>query len=289
VQLSWEEHLSTYVRPCTQAVLDKMSAAGEAPDTQTYNAAVHAWCANDRPDSAETLVQRMIADGARPDSATYPDIVLAWARLGQFARVERVISRIESEAGIDALGDKVYHAFIAGCLEAEGPKDAEDVIRRWNAEKYDLERYADRNGVISRPVAASYGMVIYHYVRDGRMVDARRVLSQMQWDKVAPSIDIFNMLLRGYLKTGNVSAAQDVFRELEGSGTWDMESLGIRPDAASYTSLMDHWATQGDAELAEKAGASRMPDSWDETSSVCLTECLYVRLGDLTTCCGAVT
>jgi pentatricopeptide repeat domain-containing protein 1 len=115
------------------------------------------------------------------------------------------------------------------------------VIRRWNAEKYDMERYADRNGVISRPVAASYGMVwrcrltvskpvskarlvsaletvkrwkmlstvafecnlrrysmvIYHYVRNERMIDARRVLSQMQWDKVAPSIDIFNMLLRG--------------------------------------------------------------------------------------------
>ena len=77
------------------------------------------------------------------------------------------------------------------------------------------------------------------------MVEARRLLSQMQWDKVAPSIEIFNMLLRGYLRMDNVGAAQDVFRELEGSGTWDMESLGIKPDAASYSSLMDHWANQG--------------------------------------------
>ena len=84
----------------------------------------------------------------------------------------------------------------------------------------------------------------------------------------------FKPLLRGYLKTGNVNAAQDVFRELEGSGTWDMESLGIAPDAASYTSLMDHWATQGDVVLAEKAGPSRLPDTWNELSSVCRTECL---------------
>jgi pentatricopeptide repeat protein len=84
------------------------------------------------------------------------------------------------------------------------------------------------------------------------MGDARRLLSQMQWDKVAPSIDIFNMLLKGYLRSGNVGAAQDVFRELEGSGTWDMDSLGIEPDVASYTCLMDHWANQGDVELAEK-------------------------------------
>ena len=107
-------------------------------------------------------------------------------------------------------------------------------------------------GDISRPVAASYGMVIDHYVREGMMGEARRLLSQMQWDKVAPSIDIFNMLLKGYLRGGNVGAAQDVFRELEGSGTWDMESLGIKPDVASYTSLLDHWANQGDVELSEK-------------------------------------
>ena len=57
-------------------------------------------------------------------------------------------------------------------------------------------------GDISRPVAASYGMVIDHYVREGMMGEARRLLSRMQWDKVAPSIDIFNMLLKGYLRGG---------------------------------------------------------------------------------------
>ena len=104
--------------------------------------------------------------------------------------------------------------------------DAEEVIRKWNRERYDLERYADRKGAISRPVAASYGMIIDHYVRGGSMGDARRLLSQMQWDTVAPSIEIFNMLLKGYLMAGNVAAAQDVFRELEGSGTWDM--VGVK-------------------------------------------------------------
>ena len=190
-------------------------------------------------------MERMLGESVKPNSATYPEIVHAWARAGQFKRVEGLISRIESDAGEESLGEKVYHAFISGCCDADRPEDAENVLKRWNLEKYDLERVADRKGVISRPVAASYGMVIDHYVHEGRMVEARRLLSQMQWDKVAPSIEIFNMLLRGYLRMDNVGAAQDVFRELEGSGTWDMESLGIKPDAASYSSLMDHWANQG--------------------------------------------
>ncbi len=33
---------------------------------------------------------------------------------GQFKRVEGVISRIESDAGEESLGEKVYHAFISG-------------------------------------------------------------------------------------------------------------------------------------------------------------------------------
>ena len=126
------------------------------------------------------------------------------------------------------------------------------LFRSWNYEQLDMERVAERKGRVSRPVTASYGMIIDHYVSVGAMGDARRLLGQMQWDKVAPSIEIFNMLLKGYLKSGNVGAAQDVFRELEGSGTWDMDSLGIKPDVTSYTSLMDHWANQGDVDLAEK-------------------------------------
>jgi pentatricopeptide repeat protein len=161
----------------------------------------------------------MIAASVKPNSATYPEIVGAWARAGQFTRVEAVIARIESEGGIESLGEKVYHAFISGCCDADRPEDAERVLKRWNLEKYDLERIADRKGVISRPVAASYGMVIDHYASEGRMVEARRLLSQMQWDSVAPSIEIFNMLLKGYLLLDNLGAAQDVFRELEGSGT----------------------------------------------------------------------
>ena len=235
-----------------EVVLDRMRDAGESPDARAFNAVAHAWCAADDPRSAERVVERMLGEGVRPNDATYPEIVHAYAKAGATSRVEAVISRIESDAGELALGEKVYHAFVRGCCDGGRPEDAERVIERWRYEQFDMERVADKKGAICKPVAASYGMIIDHYARDGRMGDARRLLNQMQWDNVAPSIDVFNMLLRGYLAIGNVGAAQDVFRELEGGGTWDMESLGIEPDVVSYTSLLDHWAAVGDAELAEK-------------------------------------
>ena len=243
-------------------VLTRMREAGEAPDVKAYNVAVHAWCVGPDPAPREAmrLVDEMRARGVDPVAATFPPLVAAFARLGATDEIESIIKSVESVESREARDEdavlreyeKIYHAFIAGRLAVDDPRDAEAVLRRWNLEKYDMERVADRKGRISRPVAASYGMIIDHYVRGGEMGEARRLLSQMQWDKVCPSIDIFNMLLRGYLALGNVGAAQDVFRELEGSGTWDMESLGIAPDVASYTSLMDHWAGQGDVVLAEK-------------------------------------
>ena len=239
-----------------EEVLVRMRDAGEAPDAQAYNAAVHAWCANGKPGEAERVVERMLGDGVRPNASTYPDIVTAYAKMGELRRCESIISRIESVCDEEGAAlrwyEKVYHALIRGCCARGHPEEAEDVLKRWNFEQLDMERVAERRGQISRPVTASYGMIIDHYVTAGQMGDARRLLSQMQWDKVAPSIDIFNMLLKGYLAAGNIGAAQDVFRELEGSGTWDMDSLGIKPDVASYTSLMDHWANQGDVDLAEK-------------------------------------
>ena len=139
-----------------------------------------------------------------------------------------------------------------GCCENRKPLVAEEVLRRWNLVKYDLERHSERQALMSKPVAASYGIIINFYVKSGQMAEARRMLARMQWDSVPPSFMIFNMLIEGYLAGNNLGAAQGVFRELEGSGTWDMESLEIKPDAASYTSFMNYWAAQGDVDAVER-------------------------------------
>jgi len=141
---------------------------------------------------------------------------------------------------------------LRGLCEQDNLVEADEVLRRWNNEKFDLERQSDRGGRVSKPSAASYGLLIDAWARRGDMLAARKLLQQMQWERVAPSLPLFNILIGGYLKQGNMGAAEGLFRELESSGTWDMESLGIKPDNVTYTLFLDYWANQGQVDACER-------------------------------------
>jgi pentatricopeptide repeat protein len=94
--------------------------------------------------------------------------------------------------------------------------------------------------------------------RAEKMGDARKLLAKMKWEAVRPSVDIFNMLVRGYAYAGNVAGAEGILREMEGSGEWDCEALGIRPDATTFSTLMNMWADNPDQGGPEKV----CPRSW---------------------------
>ena len=148
--------------------------------------------------------------------------------------------------------ERAYNAFLRGLCETDALEDAEEVLRRWNNEKFDLERQSDRGGQVSKPSAASYGLVIDGWARRGNMLAARKLLQQMQWERIVPSLPLFNMLIDGYLKQGNMGAAENMFRELVSGGTWDMESLRIKPDTVTYTLFLDHWADEGEVDACER-------------------------------------
>ena len=93
--------------------------------------------------------------------------------------------------------ERTYNAFIKGCIENNDPDEAETVIERWNNEKYDLEKMARK--LVTKPQAASYGMVIDHHCNNGNVGKGRKLLEKMRWANVSPSLPIFNMLLKGYL------------------------------------------------------------------------------------------
>jgi len=234
-------------------VMDMIGDYGDAADVATWNAVAHALCALGNPSGAEEIVDKMCSEeiGVGVNDATHPEIIYTYAKRGESNRVYRVIRRMSSEHGI-LPDEKAYNAFLRGLCEIEAAEEAEEVLRRWHNEKFDLERQSERGGRVSKPTAASYGLVIDCWVRIGNMLAARKLLQQMQWERVAPSLPIFNMLIDGYLKQANMGAAEGIFRELESSGTWDMDSLGIKPDKVTYTLFLDYWANQGQADTCER-------------------------------------
>lgn len=234
-------------------VMDMIGEYGDAADVATWNAVAHALCASGNPSGAEEIVDKMCGEeiGVGVNDATHPEIIYTYAKRGESNRVYRLIRRMSSAHGI-LPDEKAYNAFLRGLCEIEAAEEAEEVLRRWHNEKFDLERQSDRGGRVSKPTAASYGLVIDCWVRIGNMLAARKLLQQMQWERVAPSLPIFNMLIDGYLKQANMGAAEGIFRELESSGTWDMDSLGIKPDKVTYTLFLDYWANQAQADTCER-------------------------------------
>ena len=233
-------------------VLPMIEEYGDDVDVAVWNAVAHAFCAGGDPAGAEKIVDRMVGeDGVGVNGATHPEIIYTYAKRGEANRVYRLIRRMSSEHGIIP-DERAYNAFLRGLCERDDLEDAEEVLRRWNNEKFDLERQSDRGGRVSKPSAASYGLLIDAWTRRGNMLAARKLLQQMQWERIAPSLPLFNMLIDGYLKQENMRAAEGLFRELESSGTWDMESLGIKPDNVTYTLFLDYWANQGQVDACER-------------------------------------
>jgi len=75
-------------------------------------------------------------------------------------------------------------------------------------------------------------------------------MERMRWHRVPPSTAIFNMQIKAFGRAGRADAAEAVLREMAGSGSWDMEALGITPNAISYAAAADAWACLGQAARA---------------------------------------
>ena len=98
-------------------------------------------------------------------------------------------------------------------------EDAEEVLRRWNNEKFDLERQSDRGGQVSKPSAASYGLVIDGWARRGNMLARAQAVAANAVERIGP-LPPFNMLIDGYPKQGNMGVGEHVPRARAERGTW---------------------------------------------------------------------
>jgi len=108
------------------------------------------------------------------------------------------------------------------------------------------------------------------YAEMGDVRSVRRLLDTMRWRSVPPSTAIFNMLIKTFCAAGKPEAADGVLREMDGSGSWDMDALGISPNAISYTAVAAGYAQVGlpvrvRSVLSRMAARGLKPDevTWD--------------------------
>ena len=153
-------------------------------------------------------------------------------------------SQSEMEASGTAPLEEHYNAILRGCVAREDLPGAEEVLERWHNDAQNMELIARRRSSLL-PSAISYGLVIDAHCSRGDVVACRRLLERMRWFRVPPSTAIFNMQIKAFSRSARPDAAEAVLREMAGSGSWDMEALGIAPNAVSFATVADAWAQQG--------------------------------------------
>ena len=230
-----------------EEVLARMRDAGEAPDARAYNAAVHAWCANGKPANAERLVEKS-GDGVGPSRSPHlpghrgrvRSRRPATVRVHRVSHRERVRGRGRGAAMVRE-GVPRAHPRVLRSGSGTTPKE----VQRWNYEQLDMERVAERKGRVSRPVTASYGMIIDHYApsaRWGTRAGSSGRCSGIRWRRPSRSSTCSSRATSS-LATWAPRRTSSASSRDPARGTWTRS--GSNPTSRPYTSLMDHWANQG--------------------------------------------
>ncbi|KAL5203187.1 hypothetical protein ABZP36_014139 [Zizania latifolia] len=103
-----------------------------------------------------------------------------------------------------------------------------------------------------------YTALLYWWCRQGKLDEAKHVLTRMKAVGVAPDVVVFNTLLAGFIADGRFEDAFELTRE--------MEQHGCPPNAVSYTILMQGLGVRGRVDEAmrvfvEMRGKGCFPDA----------------------------
>ncbi|KAG6484221.1 hypothetical protein ZIOFF_061016 [Zingiber officinale] len=105
--------------------------------------------------------------------------------------------------------------------------------------------FSELKGLGVRPDVATFGILINHLCKSGRLDDALNVLDAMSSpdSEVTPSTIIFNTLIDGLCKAGRIQDGLSLFDRMKSNHACD-------PDSATYTILIDAFCKAAELDKA---------------------------------------
>ena len=207
-----------------------------------YAAAVSAWCSCSRPSDALRLVDAQRARGVPLEPGMFYDLLACLAQAGRSAQAEKLLAHME-EWGVP-VREGHFNALVRGYVARRDLVAGAAVIEKMFNDAQNMELVASRRFTLL-PSAVTYGLLLDAYCNAGDVASAQALLSQMRWRRVPPNAVIFNMMITAFSRAGRPDAAEAVLREMLGSGSWDMEALGVVPTAITFAAAADGWAALG--------------------------------------------
>lgn len=267
-----------------------MGSFGCFPDIVTYNSLINGLCAVGQVDRAQGLLRNLeLRDGLSPDVVTYTSVISGYCKLGRMDDAINMMDEMITYGispnlvtfnilinGFGKLGDMFSAIKMYGRMSAVGyPPDVVtftsliDGYCRTGELDQGLKLWGEMNIRHLSPNLYTFSVLINALSKENRLNEARELLRQLKLrDDIVPQPFVYNPVLDGFCKAGNLNEANVIAAE--------MESKGCCHDKITFTILILGHCMKGRmleamAIFDKMLSLGCVPD--DITVS-CLTSCL---------------
>ncbi|PIN14776.1 hypothetical protein CDL12_12593 [Handroanthus impetiginosus] len=211
-------------------LLDLMKTIGIVPNTVIYNTFIASFCKEGNNDEAERLVDRMKEDGHSPDVVTFNTRISALCKAGKILEASRIFRDMQMDEELPRPNVVTHNLMLEGFC-------AEGMLEEANT----LVQAMRRDCIFS---SQSYNIWMMGLVRNGKLVEAQRVLKEMADGGGQPNAYSYNILIDGLCKNGMLADARRVVGL--------MITGGVSPDVVTYSTLLQGYCRKGEKVEASK-------------------------------------
>ncbi|CAN4110628.1 unnamed protein product [Withania somnifera] len=222
------------------------------PDIVTYNTLINGLCAVGQVDRAQGLLRNlMLLDGLSPGVVTYTSLISGYCKLGRMDEAINMMDEMITYGispnlvtfnilinGFGKRGDMLSAIKMYGRMCSVGyPPDVVtftsliDGYCRTGELDQGLKIWDEMNTKHLSPNLYTFSVLIHALSKENRLNEARELLRQLKLrDDIVPQPFVYNPVLDGFCKAGNLNEANVIATE--------MESKGCCHDKVTFTILI---------------------------------------------------
>ncbi|KAE8690974.1 Detected protein of unknown function [Hibiscus syriacus] len=205
---------------------DEMLSSGKPLNVVVATSLMKGYCKQGDINGALDLFNKIKEDGVAPNKVTYT-VLIEWCCRNRTVEKAYELYEEMKTMGLQPTGFNV-NSLIRGFLEARSLNEASSLFDE-----------AVESGIAT---VYTYNIFLYHFSKDGKVKEACGLWQRMVTNGLVPSNVMNNNVILAYCKVQNMDMAHTTFSE--------MIERGFKPNAITYSMLIDVHFSKGDAERA---------------------------------------
>ncbi|KAL0299126.1 UNVERIFIED_CONTAM: Pentatricopeptide repeat-containing protein, chloroplastic [Sesamum radiatum] len=215
------------------SIFEDVIRDGLKPDVILYNNIIRAFCGMGNMGRAIRTVEEMKKERHRPTSRTFMPIIHSFARAGEMRRALDVFDMMRRSGCIPTV--HTYNALILGLVEKRQMEKAVGIL-----DEMLLAGISPNEHTYTTIMHGYASLVILEKLSNTslRMQSALAVTKEMRAQNIPRNTFIYNILIDGWARRGDVWEAADLMQQ--------MRQEGVQPDIHTYTSFINACCKAGD-------------------------------------------